>query len=184
MKRIVIAVVVLIALAGAAVSFIAANNAGEALGAAHLEALDPNFIRIVETMPLTDQEEYLVLYESSSGVGTVIFERTALLKRWQTRGHTVLPLEMGISQDYIVFAIDKGQRQGALVYGEFIPAEDYNLPIRLRNIQEQYDEKPRHVETEQGAVIWYQYLTQPSARPDDFELYNEITGTVIARPEE
>lgn len=181
MKKSVIAIIVLIILAATGIVFTAANNSKEALSDDHIKALDPDFIKTVEMLPFEKQSEYLVIYESSLGVGTTYFERTPILKNWRAREHKVLPLERGISQDYLSFKINSNQKEAALVYGVFTPAEDYNLPIRLRNLKEQYDENPQYVETAQKDILWYQYLEQPAANPDSFELYNEITGTVITR---
>ncbi len=181
MKKLIIAIIALIILAASGIIFTAANNSKEALSDDHIKALAPDFIKTVEMLPLNDQNEYLVIYESSTGAGTAYFERTPILKNWHVRENKVLPLEQGISQDYLSFKVNGNEKEAALVYGIFTPAEDYNLPIRLRNLKDQYDEKPQYVETAQKDILWYQYLEQPSTNPDSFELYNEITGTVITR---
>lgn len=181
MKKTLIVCVILGVLAVIGIAVIAANQSKIELGEAQVRDQDSSLIKIIDQVEITGNKEYVVLYESTAGMGIVNFERAPILNNWRAKETHTLPFERGISQWYLSFAVNGGQQDFTVVYGQFTPAEDYNLPIRLRNRPEGYDEKPLHTQNAAGDVFWYQYLEKPSQNPDAFEIYNEITGTVITQ---
>lgn len=181
MKKALIVCAILGMLAVAGFAVITANQSQIELGESQVRDQDNGLIKIIDKVEITENKEYVVLYESTAGMGLAHFERAPILKRWRVKEAQTLPFEKGVSQRYLSFAVNDGQRDFTVVYGQFTPAEDYHLPIRLRNRPESYDEKPLHIQNAAGDVFWYQYLEKPSQNPEAFEVYNEITGTVIAK---
>ncbi len=150
-------------------------------GDRQLKALDQGFIRVVMQQDFSDGRERAVLYESAEGLGVVLAVKHPLTGRWTVKESRHMAFEKGISQQYLELALSGENGRFALVYGQFTPAEDYNLPIRLRNGSDGLDVMPAYTDSVKGDIIWHCVLDKPSSAPDDFELYNGITGTVIRR---
>lgn len=181
MKKAVGALIMLGMLAVIGIAAVAANHSKIELGEVQIKDKDSSLIKIIDQVEIAANQEYVVLYESTTGMGIAHFERTAILKDWLMVETHILPFERGISQKYLSFNVNNGQQDFNVVYGQFTPAEDYNLPIRLKNRQDGYDQEPFFLKNDAGDVFWYQYLEKPSLNPEDFELYNAVTGTVITR---
>lgn len=181
MKKTLVGIGLFIVAGAVAVGAASYAYSKDAFGEKHMAAAESDLVRMIEVVPYSGDREVAVFYETTKGIGVAHFERYPVLNKWYVSERYFTLFEKGVSQNYVTFKVQNHQQDFAMVYGAFTPAEDYNLPIRLRNSEEAYDEKPLLVENQRKDVIWYQYLMKPSKYPERFEVYNEVTGTVITR---
>ena len=151
-----------------------------ALREEQIMAADKTFIKAVDTVAAGDGD-ISVLYRSVDGLGVLHFKKYPIINKWYVADSQKTIFKRGISQNYLTYDTNNGQDNFTIIYGQFTPMEDYNLPIRIRNREDNFDVKPIYIEDEQSNIIWYYYLETPSSNPESFQVYNEITGTVISK---